>query len=592
MHLAGFLFFAYLLVPAKKGAKGNIPPWYDIICAVLSIIPPIYYAIYIAPYLTQLAAVVSTEYTIMGWILTLLILEMVRRALGYVFLGIIVLFIIYALTANHWPGIFYGLQQPYDYLGSWFLLSDQGILIGSALRVSSIIIVSFLLFGAILVNSGAAKVFIDGAFGLMGRFRGGPAKIAVAGSAALGMLTGSSVSNVMTTGVLTIPLMKQNGYHKNFAGAVEAVASNGGMLMPPVMGAVIFIMVAFTGIPYYKIVIASFIPAFMYFWALYLAVDFEASKTGLKGLPKDSLPSVRRAIKEGWFYIPPVVFLLYLLLGLELAPQKAVLWSTVLLLITVAFKKESKVGLKGLVSSAWDTMEGMFLIIPGVAAAGILVVCLQSTGLGTALAGGIIDITGGNLIFMLLIAAAVCYIMGMGMSLVAIYLVLAVLIAPALVQAGMPVMAAHLFAVWWSVTFFITPPVAPCVFAACAISGGDILKTGLQAMRLAGPIYILPFAFALGPAMLLLGTPTEIIISVVTAWVGVTAMAGGLSGWLMTKTGWLERILLVAGSIALILPYPVADIVGLGLVVVATFINLKAFRSARARRNYTDSGLP
>jgi TRAP-type uncharacterized transport system fused permease subunit len=240
MHLGGFLFFAYLLVPAKKGVKRKYPPWYDITLAILCIIPPLYYGVYVAPRLDMLAARVSLEYTIMGWFLILSVLEMVRRAYGYVFLGILGVFLIYALTARSWPGFMCGLQLPFDTLGSWILVSEDGMLGGYTLHISATVIVAFLFFGAELTVSGAAKAFTDVALAVMGRFRGGPAKIAVAASAFLGMLTGSSISNVMTTGVITIPLMKRTGFPANFAGAVEAVASNGGMLMPPIMGAVIF----------------------------------------------------------------------------------------------------------------------------------------------------------------------------------------------------------------------------------------------------------------------------------------------------------------------------------------------------------------
>jgi len=320
-----------------------------------------------------------------------------------------------------------------------------------------------------------------------------------------------------------------------------------------------------------------------------LSVDFEAARLGLRGLPRSELPSIRKTIKTGWVYAIPIVVLLYLLIGMDFAPQKAALWSVIALLVVAAFRKETRVGLKGLMLGSEDTIRGMLMVAIATASAGIIVAIVNITGLGASLAGGLLDITGGNIWFLLLLGAVVCYIMGMGMSHVAMYMILAIMIAPAMISAGIPVLATHLFIVWWCVTAFITPPIGGCLFAAAAVSGGSIIRTGFNAMRIAVPTYLLPFAFCTGPALLLVGTPVEIVIAVISAIIGVAAIAAGLSGWILTKTGWLERILLVAGSVLLIFPGWTGDAVGVGLIAVAIFINLRTFLAARAKKISTAS---
>lgn len=580
MHMALMLFFVYLLVPAKKGTKRNVPPWYDVIFAVLSFAPPIYQGFFYWEARELIGGIVTPQSVILGLLFILLILEAARRLIGLTFVIILVFFIIYPLIANYLPGFLLGLPRSFDTVVVYMYHNPVG-LFGPPVRISATIIIAFLFFGQLLVVSGAGKFFIDLAMGLAGRFRGGPAKIAVLGSMFFGMLSGSSVSNVMTTGVFTIPMMKKIGFRANFAGAVEAAASNGGIYMPPIMGAVIFVLCDYTGIPYVKVMFASFIPAFLYYLALLLMVDFEAAKTRLKGLSASETPPIWKTLKGGYTYFIPLAVLLYLLIVPMFAPQKAVLWSIVALLIVAAFRKETRVGLKALVSAAEDTIRAMLMIATAVAAVGIIIASITLTGVGTALAGGLVDLTGGHLWLLLPLVAVTCYIMGMGMTSLPIYMLLAILVAPAMVKLGVPVLAAHLFIVWWGVTSFITPPVALCAFAAASISGGDTWKTGFETMRVAAATYIVPFAFVQGPALLLIGTTIETVVAIVSASIGIAALAAGLQGWLLTKAGWPERVLFISGAVFMIFQGLRSDVIGLCVIAAALVLNVRSFRKTR-----------
>ncbi len=577
IHIGILLSLVFLLVPAKKGAVRDVPPWYDVVLAILVLIPPFFHGFTFLDRQMAILGIISPEYVVLGWLFVLLILEAVRRTIGMVFVVVIAVFLIYPMIASHLPGILYGFSFSYKDMGNYLLQSPYAIL-GMPARISSIVIIAFLFFGQLLAATGAGEFFIKFSQSLLGRARGGPAKIAVVGSGLFGMISGCPVSNVMTSGVFTIPMMKRIGFRPEFAGAVEAVASNGGNFMPPIMGAVIFILVEFTGIPYITVMFAALIPALLYYLAVLLMVDFEAAKLGLKGLPKSEIPQMKEVIKSGIIFIIPLVLIVYLLVGPMFAPQKAALWTIVVVLIVTSFNKKTRLNFQGMIDACEGTIRNMMMIVAAVAAVGVLIGSLLKTGLGPALAGGLLTITGGNLWLLLPLVAFLCFIMGMAMGVLPIYMFLAIMVAPSLIGAGLPLLAVHLFIIWWGLTCFITPPVCISCYAAASISGGDGLKTGFEAMRLAAATYIVPFAFLLGPGLLLIGTPVEIILSIVTAVIGIIALSCGLQGWMLTRAGVLERILFLIGACVLILPGWTIDLIGLVLVAVAVSINLRTFK--------------
>jgi len=550
IHLACILFFTFLLVPAKKGAKTNKPPIYDVVLALAALVIPLYYA-----FLFQEILLTTGEgillYAVFGWALSLLLLEAARRLLGITFFCVIAFFLFYPLFSAYLPGILFHPGHSWIRVGELLFISPSGIM-SFILTISATIIVVFLLFSQFLLHSGSGKFFIDLAYSAFGAFRGGPAKMAVIASGFFGTLSGSPAGNVAATGTFTIPLMKKTGYQPHYAGAVESVASLGGMLMPPVMGASIFILASFIQMPYIEVCTRAAIPAILYYLALFVMVDQEAVRLGLRGFTRETLPSLWKTLKRGWWYAVPLIVLVYLLAGLHYSPQKSALWALVILIVLAMFRKETRLGPMKLGLASKQTLEAMLMVGVAMACAGIIVGSVSLTGVAVNIASELVAVSGGNLGILLVLTAVVSFIMGMGIGPTGCYVFLAVMVVPALVMSGVPAFAAHLFVFYWSLVSFITPPVAVLAFVAAGFAGCPPFKVGLQATRLGLLAYVLPFAFVIKPALVFFGTPIEIVVAVACAAIGTVGLSFGVGGHFLGKLNWPQRLMSIAGSALLI----------------------------------------
>ena len=551
--LYGFCIFVAL--PARKKDRKRVP-WYDLILAAL--------AIGIATYWASNAKAISEGIWIpapstfdfaLACIFGLLALEGGRRVAGNFFMVICLIFGAYPLFAEYMPGVLYGIGLPFPRLASFFAFGSNGILGVPALVIGGIII-GFLLFAGVLIGSGAGDFFLKLALALLGRFRGGPAKVAVIASGFFGSLSGNPIANVASTGSVTIPAMKRLGYPPHYAGAIEACASTGGAIMPPIMGSIAFVMVAVTEIPYATIVTASFIPALLYYYGLLVQVDAYAARVGLKGIPREELPSVKETLKEGWPFIAVIIFLVWGLVYMRWSYIAPIYASGLMVLLSFANRKtmitprrliKIVVTVGGLIT--WT----MAILLP----VGLILSGLFTTGMTAALTAKVISLGGENLILILLLGIVVCYVMGMaGMGLLA-YIFLAVTMVPAVITTtGLDMMAVHLFVVYYALTGNITPPVAIAAFVAAGFAGAPAMKTAITSMRLAIVLYFIPFFFLFNPALILRGSALETLYLFALCLLGILILAGGLEGHLLKVgrlKGW-ERPLLVATGFMIALP--------------------------------------
>jgi TRAP transporter 4TM/12TM fusion protein len=566
VHLSFFIVLTFLTVPMLKRDLRDKLPWYDVVLAILGFSGCAYiFALYQRELIMRLSLPTTLD-TIFGIITIVVLLEASRRLIGWFIPSLVVLFLLYTIFSNHFPGILHARGYPIDRILLDMYVANLGIW-SDLLGISATMIFMFILFAAFLQVSGAGRFLVNLAFGLAGRFRGGPAKVAVIGSAFFGTLSGSAVANVASTGAITIPMMKKVGYRPSFAAAVEACASSGGMLMPPVMGAAAFIMADWLQVSYWTICAAALVPAILYFLSLYFMVDFEAARTGLRGLPRTELPSLRRTLFQGWVFLVPVAILVYFIGVLEWNPTKAALYSLVSMIIVSWFRKETRINLTKLLAGLEAGSKGMLEVAVLCGTIGIMVGCIHTTGLGVKLSSALVDLSGGNLAVLLIITAVASYIMGMGLPTTACYILLAALVAPAVVKMGIPPLAAHLFVFYYGIVGNITPPVCGAVWVGAAIAGSPMMKTALQAMRIALVAYIVPFVFVYNPALVAIGSAGGIVLAAITATVGVVFLASGVQGYFLRSLTWLERVLLVAAAITLIVPGWLTDVIGIAVAV-------------------------
>lgn len=515
-----------------------------------------------------------TEWDIVaGAIVLLITIEMGRRSTGLILPLMVICFLIYAYLGPYFPGWFGHRGFDWERIISYQTLTTEG-LFGVPLGVTATYVYIFILFGSFLQASKADKFFVDLALAATGHRPGGPAQTAVFASAFIGTVQGASSANVVTTGSVTIPMMIGMGYKRVFAGAVEAAASTGGQIMPPVMGAAAFIMAEYTGIPYVQIMKAAALPAILYFLAILFQVRSRAIKDGLRGVPKDQLPSLRKVLADGFYLFVPLIILLYLLIGKGFSPLGAGFWCVVSTILVTMFKKVTRMNIKSFLWALDKTARTACDVSSACALAGVTIGVLGLTGLGLKLSGLVLDIAGGRLWAALFLTMVVSLILGMGLPTSAAYIVLAVLVAPALVQMGVSVMAAHMFIFYFGCISSITPPVALAAYAAAALCKDNPMKVGWQATKLGIAAFIVPYMFVYGPSLLLEGSSMELIWTVITSVIGVAALAGGVEGWFFGQTKMWERILLIAGSLNLILPGLITDGIGFFLVGIV-FINHK-----------------
>jgi TRAP transporter 4TM/12TM fusion protein len=501
-----------------------------------------------------------------GVIILILILEATRRTLGWPFVIISVFFLFYGKLGPYMPETIRHAGFKWDYILTWITLTPQGVF-GVAMYVCSTVIVLFIAFSAFLRTSGAIKFFTDIPYAIFGMVRGGPAKMAVIASSFMGTLTGSVVANVTATGSFTIPLMKRTGYTPYMAGAIEAAASSGGQIMPPVMGTAAFVMADILGISYWDVCVAAFLPAVLYYVSLFVTVDLEAVKAGIKGLPRKELPNLKSTIISGWFIIPPLGLLL-LLLSQRWSPMKACLYAIILVTFLSIFSKEYRMGIRKINQALIQTIKDMVLVTIACAAAGIIIGMVGLTGLGAGIATLLESLAGGNILILLVLSMVVCIILGMGMTTLAAYLILALLVAPVLVKLGVVPIAAHLFIFYFGSLSLITPPVAIGAYAAAAVAGSQPMQTGFAAWRIALIAFIVPYFFVFNPALVLQGSPEKILLAAFTAIFGTVCFGMMIQGYLYFhgKLHVIGRILIGLGGLGLIYPEPYTDLIGAGLV--------------------------
>lgn len=582
VHLTIVLVLTFMIKPAnRKKQRTNLPPFYDFIFMLGAIVSGAYMYIMDAE-LSQRSGTIYTIDVVMGVILILLILEACRRLMGWALPIVALVMIVYAFFGQYFPGLIahpgYSLRRIIGYL----FLGTEGVF-GTALNMSSTVIAIFIIFGSFLKYTGTGDFVTDFSVAAFGRVRGGPAKVAVIASTLFGSLSGSAVANVVATGSFTIPLMKRVGYEPRFAGAVEAVASSGGQIMPPVMGATAFVICDILGMPYVEVCLCALVPALLYYIAVFIQVDLRAVKLNLRGLPADQLPDWRPILKKGWMSFLPIILLVVLLN--YWSASKVGFWVIVSAIALSFTNKDTHMTPKKFYGALVDSGKGMLEVGVSCAISGIVVGVFGLTGLGLKFSNVLVTLAGGNLFALLIMTAIASIILGMGMSTLPVYLILATLVAPALTKMGIPPIAAHLFIFYYGIIAAITPPVAIAAYAGASIAKEDPIKVGLTACRLGVGAYTLPFMFAFGPALVLQGTPLEIAQSIVTAIVGISCLGMAFEGYIykIGNVNVVSRVLLIAGALCLTIPGTVTDLVGLALVVVTVALSIFMNKTAKAK---------
>ncbi|MBD7907319.1 TRAP transporter permease [Sporosarcina gallistercoris] len=585
IHLGFALSLIFLLFPARKkpGVKRNKVPFYDVILSLLSIGVGLYWPLNMNELILRVGRVSDMD-LIVGILAVLLTMEAARRAVGLPITIISGVFLVYAFFGPYFPGFLAHRGQDIESLVQLMFFTTDGIL-GTPISVSATFIFVFLLFGAFLVKTGVGNYFNDLAVVLAGRLTGGPAKVAIFSSALQGTISGSSVANVVGSGSYTIPMMKKLGYRKEFAGGVEAAASTGGQIMPPIMGAAAFLMVEFIGgVTYWEIAKAATIPALLYFTGIWIMTHFEAKRVGLEGMKPEEIPNRKKTLKKIYLLLPIIGIIVFLLLGIP--TMKAALLGIVLTLVVSSFNKETRLSIKDIIQALVDGARTALAVAAATACAGIIVGVVVKTGLGLSLANGLVSAAGGNILLTLIFTMFAAIVLGMGSPTTANYVITSTIAAPAIItllmletpDATVPVVvaiSAHLFVFYFGIIADITPPVALAAFAASGISGGDPIKTGVTSAKLAIAAFIIPYMFVFNPAMLMIDSSVgEIIWVTATAIVGMIAIGAGMIGFWYRKINWIERIITVATGMMLIYPETKTDFIGLGMFVILVAIQL------------------
>ena len=594
--LAGFLNF-----PASKHhVKPNYLPWYDILLMVIGAGCFFYFA-FNAMTMIKLATRIQPIHVVIGVVGILVLVELCRRCVGLPILVVAGLLIVYAFynQLSYNPSFYQALKNIIYKL----FYTTSGV-IGTPISVCYTYIVLFIIFGAFLERTGIANFFISFANRLTGWSSGGPAKVAVISSALCGMVSGSSVGNTVTTGSFTIPMMKKTGYKPEFAGAVEAAASTGGQIMPPIMGAAAFLMAEYIGIPYAKVAVKAILPAILYFTGIFISVHLEAKKLGLRGIPRDQLPKWGLLARDCYLILPLILLVWLVSSGAKTMSHSAaysILAAIVVGLVNFFLtrmrdveEKSAKTMVRAIGGaladsgrSAVDSLEagakGAITVAVACAMAGIIAGCITVTGLASILINAIVQLAGNATFIGLILTMVCCIILGMGVPTTANYCIMASTCAPILIKMGYPLVAAHFFVFYFGIVADITPPVALAAYAGSAIAKSNPMKTGINATKLAIAAFIVPFIFAYNPQMLFENVTSvfQVVQIVITALLGIFAVAAGLEGYILRKMGWPLRVLAVIGGLTLLIPGTVSDLIG--LVIVAGIIALQLLQNKRER---------
>jgi TRAP transporter 4TM/12TM fusion protein len=573
----------FLHVPRNQKSKQNTVPWYDILAFLLSS----GISFFLFAHGTDIVEGTFSRlpptyvYPLLA-IFFILLMEAARRQAGMFFAVICLFFSVYPLFAKYMPGLLFGTDFSVSETLSYHMMGSEGVL-GVPMRVVGGLILGYMFFAGALVAAGGAQFFTNLALSLMGHVRGGPAKVSVVASSLFGTISGSAVANVAVDGGITIPLMMRTGYPGHYAAAVEATASTGGVLMPPVMGATAFVLAEFLGISYATVCIAAAVPAVLYYLALFVQIDCRAAKIGLKGLPRESLPSLKKTLREGYIYVVAMVVLGYVLLYLKLEAQ-APFYACLALLVLPMIKKSTRLRPRDFMT--FLEQSGRFLeeVMAPLLGIGLIIDSLIITGVAGNLSVQILEIAGANPYVLIFLGFVVAFILGMGISITAIYVLLALLLAPALVKFGFDPLAVHLFVMYAGMISYITPPVCPACFTAAPFAGESPMRVGLQAMRLGVGIYLVPFCFILNPGIILHGPLWNIFFVIGTAALGLTIIGQGFEGHVygIGKIDLWAQVLLCIGGVLLTAPWVMESLVGL-LVSTVTITVCFLIKKRRAK---------
>ena len=592
--MACIVFVGFLVFPAKKGTqKANYIPWYDLVAMVLGTGAFLYFTANAITIIQQGSNFQWYQIAI-GIVGILALAEVCRRSVGLPILIVAACFIVYALI--------WGLSNPsfgrrLNMLVRSLFYTKEGIF-STPVNVCSKFIGVFIIFGAFLERTGIGDFFINISNAVVGRFSGGPAKVAVVASAFEGMVSGSSVANTVGSGSVTIPLMKKTGYKPEFAAAAEASASTGGQIMPPILGAAAFLMADFVQIPYAQIALKAILPAVLYFTGVFITVHLEAKKMGLRGLTKEELPQLKPLLKKVYLLLP-LILLIYLVSTSTRSIAYAAAIAIVMTIIVSLINKDDRLTPKRFLEALAAGGQGMITVAAACGVAGIIAGTITMTGLANTLINGIVALANGKVIIALFLTMLCCIVLGMGVPTTANYCIMAATCAPILVRMGVPMVAAHFFVFYFGIVADLTPPVALAAYAGAAIAGANPMKTALQSTKLAIGAFIVPYIFALNPAMLFVDTTAgevilivpyvfalnpallfidttagEVVLIVITSLIGIFGVSSGLEGFMLRNASWWERILSVAGGLLLIYPGIVTDVIGLALVGLVFVIQL------------------
>jgi TRAP transporter 4TM/12TM fusion protein len=579
IHLSFILILTFAYCSFSKKRHTRKPTAVDVVFILLAFAAGIYFMLNnerIAFRKTLFDTLTPAD-LFFGVVYVVLSLEAARRTIGIPICLVVVAFLIYTFFGHNLSGVWGHRPYTFNEVIDQLAYSLVGIW-GSPIIVVSTFVFIFLLFGSFLQRSGAGDFFFEISSALTGRSRGGASKVAVVSSGLFGMISGSPTANVVTTGSFTIPMSKRLGYRSEFAAAVEAVASTGGAIMPPVMGSSAFLMAEVTNIPYGKIIVAAALPALLYYLSVYMMVHFEAIRINLPTQRKEDCPRIIDVMVRGWQYSIPLVLMTWLLLSGR-SPSITGVYSILAVIVVSWFRKDTRMSIKKILVSLEDGAKGCISVTTACAAAGLVIAGIMATGLGGKMTSIIMGATHGSLFLAMVFTMLICLVLGMGMPVAAAYVLTAMLAAPTLISMGVSKMAAHLFVVYFSIISAITPPVAVAAFAAAGIAECNPNRVGFMAVRLGLAAFIVPFMFVYQPELLLLGSLPAVIQAAITSSIGVVALAGGVIGWLVGKASLLERVFLSAAGLMLIYPGTVTDIIG--LVLIATVVMTQRIRVRR-----------
>ncbi len=565
LHLAFVLVLVYLLYPARETSKKDGIPWYDFILAAMAAFSTLYLFVEFEEMVNR-AGLPTTMDIIVGFMGIILLLEATRRVSSPILPCIAIFFLFYCYFGRHFPQMFqhrgFNIQRIINHM----YLGTEGVF-GIPLGVSATFVFMFILFGSVLEQTGMGRFIIDLAMALAGGTTGGPAKVAVLSSGFMGSISGSSVANVCTTGMFTIPLMKSVGYKPHFAGAVEAVASTGGQIMPPVMGAAAFIMAQFMGVPYVHVALAAVVPALLYYFAVMVQVHLEATRLGLTGLPREKLPKLFKLLKAKGHLLLPLIAIVYFLLS-GYTPLKAAYYGIIISFAVSFLNKETRLTPQKLKLALESGAKGALGVACACATVGIIVGTATLTGLGLRIASAIVAIAGGKLLPTLLLTMIACILLGAGLPTTANFIVTSTMAAPALFQLGVPPMAAYMFVLYFGIAADLSPPVALAAYAGAGIAGAEPMRTGVTAVKLALAGFIVPYIYVFNPMLVLVNfSPLPFTLAIITAILGVFLLGMSTIGYYKAPMAWWKRIIALGGALGLLIPGWQTDLIGLIILI-------------------------